>query len=111
VWETIPQRGIDKSTVSAPTFAQWQTQNNAFEQMAIYDADTHVLTNAGEPERIPSAQVSPNFFPCWGFRQYSAAPLRLMKTNRAAITLSCSATVFGNVDSIQIKQSLEELWS
>ena len=62
VWETVPQKGIDKSAVSAPTFTQWQTQNSVFEQMAVYDVDTHVLTNAGEPERIPSAQVSPNFF-------------------------------------------------
>jgi putative ABC transport system permease protein len=66
VWETIPQKGIDKSTVSALTFAQWQTQNSVFEQMAIYAVDTHVLTNAGEPERIPSAQVSPNFFSVLG---------------------------------------------
>lgn len=66
VWETSPQKGIDKSTVSAPTFAQWQTQNSVFEQMALYDIDTHVLTNAGEPERIPSAQVSPNFFAVLG---------------------------------------------
>ena len=66
VWETIPQKGIDKSTVSAPTFAQWQTQTSVFEQMAVYDVDTHVLTNAGEPERIPSAQVSPNFFSVLG---------------------------------------------
>lgn len=66
VWETIPQKGIDKSTVSVPTFAQWQTQNSVFEQMAVYDVDTHVLTNAGEPERIPSAQVSPNFFSVLG---------------------------------------------
>jgi putative ABC transport system permease protein len=66
VWETIPQQGIDKSTVSVPTFAQWQTQNTVFDQMAIYDVDTHVLTHAGEPERIPSAQVSPNFFSVLG---------------------------------------------
>lgn len=66
VWETIPQKGIDKATVSAPTFARWQTQNTVFEQMALYDVDTHVLTNAGEPERIPSAQVSPNFFSVLG---------------------------------------------
>jgi putative ABC transport system permease protein len=66
VWETTPQKGIDKSTVSVPTFAQWQTNNSVFEQMAIYDVDTHVLTNVGEPERIPSAQVSPNFFSVLG---------------------------------------------
>ncbi|HEX7772558.1 MAG TPA: ABC transporter permease, partial [Pyrinomonadaceae bacterium] len=66
VWETNPQKGVDKSPVSTLTFAQWQTQNNVFEQMAIYDVDTHVLTNAGEPERIPSAQVSPNFFSVLG---------------------------------------------
>lgn len=68
VWETIPQKGIDKSTVSVPTFDQWQTQNSVFDQMALYDVDTHVLTNAGEPERIPSAQVSPNFFSVLGVK-------------------------------------------
>jgi putative ABC transport system permease protein len=66
LWETIPQKGIDKSAVSALTFAEWQKQNTVFEQMAIYDVDTQVLTNAGEPERIPSAQVSPNFFSVLG---------------------------------------------
>jgi len=66
VWQTNPQKGIDKATVSALTFDQWQTQNSVFEQMAIYAVDTHVLTDAGEPERIPSAQVSPNFFSVLG---------------------------------------------
>ena len=68
VWETVPQKGIDKATVSALTFGQWQTQNSVFEQMAIYAVDTQVLTNAGEPERIPSAQVSPNFFSVLGIQ-------------------------------------------
>lgn len=66
VWQTNPQKGIDKATVSALTFGEWQTHNSVFEQMAIYAVDSHVLTNVGEPERIPSAQVSPNFFSVLG---------------------------------------------
>lgn len=68
VWETNPQKGIDQSTVSAPTFAHWRDENRAFEQMAAYDIDSLVLVGMGEPERLPSAQVSPNFFSLLGSR-------------------------------------------
>jgi putative ABC transport system permease protein len=66
VWQTNPQKGIDQTTVSAPTFAHWRDENNVFEQLAVYDIDSLVLSGSGEPERLPSAQVSPNFFSLLG---------------------------------------------
>jgi predicted permease len=68
VWETDPQKGIDQTTVSAPTFTHWRDGNSVFEQLAVYDIDSLVLSGSGEPERLPSAQVSPNFFSLLGAR-------------------------------------------
>lgn len=68
VWQTNPQKGVDQTEVSAPTFAHWRDENNVFEQLAVYDIDSLVLFGSGEPERLPSAQVSPNFFSLLGVR-------------------------------------------
>jgi predicted permease len=66
LWETNPGKGIDQSTVSAQTFNTWRDGSDAFEQMAVYGTDSVVLTGAGQPERVASAQVSANFFSLLG---------------------------------------------
>jgi putative ABC transport system permease protein len=62
LWEVNPQKGFEQSPVSAATFADWRERTKVFEQMSLYDADSKVLTGAGDPERLPGARVSPNFF-------------------------------------------------
>ena len=66
IWEINPQQSAEPSLVSASNFADWQSESKVFERMALYDSDSLVLTGAGEPTRIPAAQVSADFFPLLG---------------------------------------------
>lgn len=68
LWEVNPQKGFDQSPVSAAAFVDWRERTKVFEQMSLYDSDSRVLTGEGEPERLPGARVSPNFFTLLGVR-------------------------------------------
>jgi putative ABC transport system permease protein len=57
-----PSRGIAQSNMSIPDFADWQSQNQVFEQMAGYITGGMVLNNGEEVERVRSAGVSADFF-------------------------------------------------
>src|SRR5205823_14415381 len=35
LWESSPAQGVDQQAVSPPTFADWQAQSGAFEEMAF----------------------------------------------------------------------------
>ena len=58
--------------ISGPDFLDWKSQNNVFEHMAAIWTDGFTLTGKGEPEILPGALVSANFFklfderPEWG---------------------------------------------
>src|SRR5882762_9262568 len=58
-----PAKGITQSNMSIPDFADWQTQNQVFEQLAGFVAGGSLLTSGDETERIRSAGVSADFFP------------------------------------------------
>lgn len=66
LWSTNPQKGINQLQVSEADFADWQTSNTVFEQMALYDSDSQVLTGNGDPERVQGAKVSANLFSLLG---------------------------------------------
>src|SRR5919112_9218 len=57
-----PSKGIKESNMSAPDFADWQTQARSFEALAIYAQGGTNLTGADEPERVTAAWVGPDFF-------------------------------------------------
>jgi len=58
--------------ISAPDFLDWKSQNNVFDHMSAIWTDRFTLTGKGEPEILPGALVSANFFklfdarPEWG---------------------------------------------
>jgi putative ABC transport system permease protein len=58
-----PTRGITQSNVSVPDFADWQSQNQVFEQMAGFVTGGLVLNNGDETERVRGAWVTGDFFP------------------------------------------------
>lgn len=57
-----PPRGITQSNMSIPDFADWQSQNQVFEQMAGFVTGGVVLNNGEEAERVRGAGVSADFF-------------------------------------------------
>jgi len=57
-----PPRGITQSNMSIPDFADWQNQNQVFEQMAGFTAGGVLLNNGDETERVHGTAVTADFF-------------------------------------------------
>jgi len=58
-----PQQGITDSNLSVPDFADWQSQNQVFEQMAGFVTGGSLLVNNEEIERVRGSSVTADFFP------------------------------------------------
>jgi putative ABC transport system permease protein len=58
-----PAQGITDSNLSIPDFADWQSQNQVFEQLAGFVTGGSLLTSGDETERVPAASVTSDFFP------------------------------------------------
>ncbi|MEP6708410.1 MAG: ABC transporter permease, partial [Pyrinomonadaceae bacterium] len=57
-----PQQGITDSNLSVPDFADWQNQNQVFEQMAGFVTGGSLLVNNEEIERVRGTSVTADFF-------------------------------------------------
>ena len=71
VWHVPPAHafpGMKKFAVSAANYIDWETQNHVFDQMAILGYFGLNLTGSGEPEAVPAARVSADFFSLLGNR-------------------------------------------
>jgi putative ABC transport system permease protein len=58
-----PAKGITDSNMSIPDIADWQQQNQAFEQLAALATGGALLTNGDETERVRATWVTSEFFP------------------------------------------------
>jgi len=58
-----PTAGITQSNLSIPDFADWQSQNQVFEQLAGFVSGGSLLTNGDETERVRGTGVTTDFFP------------------------------------------------
>ena len=65
VHESLPPRdkqpARSRMAVAPPSLRDW-TANSSFTGIAVYASGDDILTGAGEPARIPSAEVTHNFF-------------------------------------------------
>ena len=71
VWHTPPAKsfpGIDKFSVSAANYIDWQRENHVFEQMAIYSGRLLTLTGVEQPQQVTASTVSAGFFETLGVR-------------------------------------------
>ncbi len=70
IHETVPKFAhlAPLLPVNGMHFLEWRKRLHSFAQMAIVNGITMDLTGSGEPERIPTARVSPNLFPMLGVR-------------------------------------------
>jgi putative ABC transport system permease protein len=66
VWETKLNEGRDHNVVSPANFIYWKEHNTVFEQLAAFFDDTSTLTGEGDPEEIPSQEISTNLFSLLG---------------------------------------------
>jgi putative ABC transport system permease protein len=68
LWETNPTSDIKQEPVSMPNFNDWRTQSQSFQEMAAYASSAFTLTGDAEPERIPGAVITANFFSTLGVK-------------------------------------------
>jgi putative ABC transport system permease protein len=66
VWEQRPRENSFRGGISALDFVDWRRMSQSFSNIALYDSSQFNLTGAGDPERIPGAQVSPGFLEALG---------------------------------------------
>lgn len=57
---------VPNMSVSFPNFVDWATQNQVFDEMAIFRGQSFNLTGGDTPERIQGAQVSASLFTTLG---------------------------------------------
>ncbi len=57
-----PAEGRSRYPASALEFSAWRDQNHVFEGTAASSYDDLPLTGRGEPERVTTARVTPNYF-------------------------------------------------
>jgi putative ABC transport system permease protein len=63
VWGDIHTMGTHRDQVSATDVADWRAQNHVFEDVTTYgDLRPLLSEGAGDPERLPAAQVGDGFF-------------------------------------------------
>src|SRR5262245_5220511 len=68
VWVHNRRENIKEDINSYPNYRDWRDQNTVYQHLAGYANTSFVLTGAGEPERLPGAQVTANFFDVLGLR-------------------------------------------
>jgi predicted permease len=56
-----PSKGITQSNMSAPDFADWKAQADAFESLALFTGGSATL-GGDEPERVAASGVTSDFF-------------------------------------------------
>lgn len=65
IWESNLRRGLKTRPLSQQSFSELSEQSKSFEQLAAFVASSDVgfnVAGGGEPERVPGAIVSANFF-------------------------------------------------
>jgi putative ABC transport system permease protein len=68
LWEKREAEGVMKNSVSAADYLDWTRLAGSFSSMAAFNETTADLTDAGEPEKLPIAAVSPSFLDVFGVR-------------------------------------------
>lgn len=66
LWHTPPAKSFPGMTIFAvapANFLNWEQQGHSFESMAIYCYTQFVMTGRDQPESVPAARVSAEFFP------------------------------------------------
>ena len=56
-------KGITRSNMSIPDFADWHSQNQVFEQLVAFVTGGSLLTSGDETERVRGTSVTGDFFP------------------------------------------------
>ncbi len=62
IYQTIPERNVDRAPTSPRNFLDWQQRNQVFAGMAAYVPAVYGLVSDGPPEQVWGAEVSAELF-------------------------------------------------
>lgn len=62
LWQSNSRTGEIEGRVSYPNYSDWRAQSSTFDDMAFFMSGASILAGAGDPERVPGALISTNFF-------------------------------------------------
>ncbi len=68
IWQDKPVAGLRQMPVSAGNVTVWRNQAKSFEGVAAFYQMASVFTGESEPEQVPGARVSVEFFPVLGLQ-------------------------------------------
>jgi putative ABC transport system permease protein len=68
IWDKLPSRGVLHNEVTAANYLDWQSQNQSFEQLALYRWWNANLTGIDPPERIQGFLVTANYLDALGMK-------------------------------------------
>jgi putative ABC transport system permease protein len=66
LWESSPERGLERFEVLPGSFLDWRERSTAFEALAIYRTTLTIVTARGTTERLQTAFGSPALFAVFG---------------------------------------------
>jgi putative ABC transport system permease protein len=68
IWNTDPNRKIERGTASLAEFLDWREMNRSFEEIAAWRPSFVTVTGGGEARQVWCSHVSTNFFHLLGTR-------------------------------------------
>jgi putative ABC transport system permease protein len=68
VWEEASFIGLHQVTPAPANYADWQAQNQVFDEMAALESRTFNLTGDGEPKKVSASGVTASLFPLLGVK-------------------------------------------
>ena len=66
LWESSPERGLERFDVLPGSFLDWRERSTAFETLAIYRTTLTLVSSRGTTERLQTAFGSPALFDVFG---------------------------------------------
>jgi putative ABC transport system permease protein len=84
------QQGGNQIRTSMPTFTDWKSQSQSFENMAAYGLNIYTLTGVDEPQQVVGAAVSADFFKVMGVEPQLGRVFTTDQTNGLFVVLSDS---------------------
>src|SRR5262249_31225782 len=68
IWDSNPQKGIEREPTSAADFTDWKNENKSFLDMAAIGTALPTVRPADDPERVLAGFVTANYFSLLGAR-------------------------------------------
>lgn len=68
LWDSRPDRGVEKTCVSASNYLHWREQNHVFSQIALISQAPLTITGLEQPLQLTGSLVTEDFFPMLGIK-------------------------------------------